>query len=50
MKYIEEPKLAELSNWITGKELGDKVLTCRIESFTCELYPSCRTETHVSKR
>ncbi|KAG5178407.1 Maf1 regulator-domain-containing protein [Tribonema minus] len=37
MKFIEDPKLAELSNWITGKELGDKVLTCRIESFTCKM-------------
>ena len=36
MKFMEEPELALLSEWLTGKEIDNKVLICRIEAYTCE--------------
>jgi hypothetical protein len=36
MKYMEEPDLLALSNWLTGKEIDNKVLNCRLEAFTCK--------------
>ena len=36
MKYLEEPKLSWLSNFLDGCEFGDRTLDCRIEAFSCK--------------
>mmetsp|Transcript_26855 Transcript_26855/g.42149 ORF Transcript_26855/g.42149 Transcript_26855/m.42149 type:complete len:228 (+) Transcript_26855:87-770(+) len=36
MKYLSEPKLTKLSNFLTGHELGDRIINGRIEAFSCK--------------
>jgi hypothetical protein len=35
MKYVEDQKLGTLTNWLTGREMGDRILRARIETFAC---------------
>lgn len=39
MKYIESPKLAYLTSFLTEKAVGDAVLFGRIEAFSCKWVP-----------
>ena len=36
MKFLVEPKLSWLTSFLSGCELGDRVLNGRIEAFSCK--------------
>ncbi|CAM9432893.1 unnamed protein product [Chrysoparadoxa australica] len=36
MKYLDDPKLSALTQWLNEKELGDRVLKGRVEAFSCK--------------
>lgn len=36
MKYLEEPRLAYWSNFLSRVELGDRLLSVRTDAFSCE--------------
>lgn len=35
MKFLDNEKLAVLSNYLSGREVGDKILDGKIEAYSC---------------
>jgi hypothetical protein len=35
MKFLDVPKLAVLTAYLSGRELGDTVLSAKVEAFSC---------------
>jgi len=36
MKYLSEPKLSKISNFLSSCEVGDRIINGRIEAFSCK--------------
>ncbi len=36
MRYVDDAKLAALTTWLGGRELGDRVISARIDIFLCQ--------------
>lgn len=50
MKYLEIESLSKLTNFLTGLEVGQRVLDGRVEAYSCKLHPAwaCCTQ-HKAK-
>jgi hypothetical protein len=41
MKYLDVPKLAVLTAYLSGRELGDTILSAKVEAFSCACARRC---------